>query len=81
MNLKVFCLILFWLNPPLINVSAGQRIYPEATLIYDVSVQGPGSKDASGLEGASLTIYLKAFESRSDFKSAAGNFVLRLRSA
>ncbi len=72
MNLKVFCILLFCLNPVFINISTGQRIYPEATLVYDVSVQREDSSARSGLEGASLTIYLKAFESRSDFKSAAG---------
>lgn len=71
MRLRIF--LPFLLLPPVNNFVAAQNIISAATLRYEISVSGGSGKPASsGLEGATLTIFLRPFESSSEIATAAG---------
>lgn len=55
------------------NISA-QKAFKEATLVYQINIESQSGKQeiAKSLDGATLTVYLKAGQSRSEMLNALG---------
>ncbi|MEO8771447.1 MAG: hypothetical protein ABI402_15230 [Ferruginibacter sp.] len=67
-------LLFFICNTSLIGHSLAQKIVNEATISYAISTESTDDKStaAKSLEGATLTVYIKGNQSRTDMISALG---------